>query len=719
LLLNGEGAAAANNAQNLSYIDGSSNAFAVTRFGDTYQGTNSPFSGGSFSNYFPNAGSISTASSAVHNLGTGDFTVELWYNQVGAVGFGGLFMLGQYNTGIHISLNNSTYTVYCGTSGSTVFDGVSGPVVDGQWNHVALTRSGTTLTLWHNGVSKGSVSNSATLSPTAGITIGATGHNPGSERFNGYISNVRLVKGTCLYTSTFTPPTAELTAITGTTILTCQSNRFKDNSENNWPITVTGTISVSKYDPFPGATEYSPTTHGGSAYFDGAGDYLTVPANAAFSFGTGNFTIETWVYASTSDVFVGQGAATSAFGLGINSGGFPYASVDIQFAGAGEGGSITLTAPTGLKFTSVLLAGYGSNVNYTGGPNYVYGTISATSRSFVESALLGNTGAITIGANNANFGDPTPSVGKALAVLATTGLISSTACNINSWNHLVLARSGTALTLYLNGVSVATATYATAVGSSSNAVSIGATTASGSVIFPTTGSISDLRIVKGSAVYTGAFTPPTSPLTAITNTQLLLNFTNAGIIDQTGINNIITAGDTKITTVEKKYGSSSIRFDGTGDHLVIPPNLGFVFGLFDFTIEAWFYIAAGVTGVIFDSRADVVSLTPLLYIGSSTLRYYISGSDRITSGTTLSTGTWYHVAVVRSSLSSTMYLNGVQTGSTYTDTNNYTLNNNIYIGRAHDNSNTLNGYIDDLRITKGVARYTTTFTPPTAGLFTK
>jgi hypothetical protein len=160
-------------------------------------------------------------------------------------------------------------------------------------------------------------------------------------------------------------------------------------------------------------------------------------------------------------------------------------------------------------------------------------------------------------------------------------------------------------------------------------------------------------------------------------------------------------------------------FDRTGDYLSIPPNLGFVFGLNDFTIEAWFYIAAGATGVIFDTRADVVSLTPLLYIGSSTLRYYISGSDRITSGTTLSTGTWYHVAVVRSSLSSIMYLNGVQTGSSYTDTNNYTLNNTINIGRGVDNSNFLNGYIDDLRITKGVARYTTTFTPPTVALFTK
>lgn len=721
LLLNGEGAAAANNAQNISYVDGSTNAFTVTRFGDTYQGTNSPFSGGSFSNYFPNAGSISTASSAVHNLGTGDFTVELWYNQVAHVAYGGLFMLGQYNTGIHISLNISSYTVYCGTSGSTVFNGVSGPVVDGQWTHVALTRSGTTLTLWHNGVSKGSVSNSATLSPTAGITIGATGHNPGSERFNGYISNVRLVKGTCLYTSTFTPSTTELTAITGTTILTCQSNRFKDNSENNWPITVTGTISVSKYDPFPGATEYSPTTHGGSAYFDGAGDYLTVPANAAFSFGTGDFTIETWVYASVSNAFVGQGAATSAFGLGINSGGFPYASVGIQYGGAAEGGSITLTAPTGLKFTSVLLAGYGSNVNYTGGPNYVYGTVSGTSRSFVESALLGNTGAITIGANNSNFGDPTPGTGKSLAVLATVGLLSSTACNINSWNHLVLARSGTALTLYLNGVSVATATYSTAVGSSSNTVSIGATTASGSAIFPTTGSISNLRIVKGSAVYTSAFTPPTSPVTAISGTSLLMNFTNAGIIDQTGVNNIITVGDAKISTVQKKYGSSSMYFDGTADYLIATPN--FNFGTGDVTMECWIY-ANSLSGSAFSicgTHGAVTDSKTLLYVyGTGSIAVGKIGVNEIASATgVITTGTWYHVAAVRNGSTTTVYVNGTSVATNTTavwDTNT----SPFTVAYMHPSNGLYwNGYIDDLRITKGVARYTTTFTPPTTALFTK
>jgi hypothetical protein len=153
-------------------------------------------------------------------------------------------------------------------------------------------------------------------------------------------------------------------------------------------------------------------------------------------------------------------------------------------------------------------------------------------------------------------------------------------------------------------------------------------------------------------------------------------------------------------------------FDGTGDYLTIPTNPGFVFGTGDFTIEAWFYIVSGAVGAIFDTRSGATGITPLLYFSSSTLRYYMNGGDLITSGTTLSAATWYHVALARSSGSSKMFLNGVQTGSTAADTNNFTLTNTINIGRGNDGANVLNGYIDELRITKGFARYTANFTVP-------
>ncbi len=84
----------------------------------------------------------------------------------------------------------------------------------------------------------------------------------------------------------------------------------------------------------------------------------------------------------------------------------------------------------------------------------------------------------------------------------------------------------------------------------------------------------------------------------------------------------------------------------------------------------------------------------------------------------MSPSTWYHIAVCRASGSTKMFINGTQTGSTYTDANNYGTSAPLGIGTYWSAGSpvttlTLNGYIDDLRITKGYARYTSNFTPPT------
>jgi hypothetical protein len=232
------------------------------------------------------------------------------------------------------------------------------------------------------------------------------------------------------------------------------------------------------------------------------------------------------------------------------------------------------------------------------------------------------------------------------------------------------------------------------------------------------GYLSNLRVVKGSGVT--SVTVPTAPLTAITNTSLLLNFTNAGIYDATSKNDLETVGNAQISNaVTPQFGSTSIKFDGTGDYLTSNPATTdmYAFGSGDFTIEFWMYISVLGTNVPYDQRTTGGSgATSTLYITSSTLRYYVSGSDRITSST-LSTGQWYHVAVARSGTSTKMFINGTQAGSTYTDSTVYT-NSSLrpFIGGDSNNpgTNGFNGYMQDLRITKGYARYTANFTPPTA-----
>jgi hypothetical protein len=232
------------------------------------------------------------------------------------------------------------------------------------------------------------------------------------------------------------------------------------------------------------------------------------------------------------------------------------------------------------------------------------------------------------------------------------------------------------------------------------------------------GYMSNLRLVKGSSVYDPTqttITVPTAPLTAITNTSLLLNFTNAGIYDATSKNDLETVGDAQISNaVTPKWGSTSIKFDGTGDYLVTDNSDNILgFGTGDWTIEFWLRLNSTGTQVIFDGRrSSSADVAPLVYYLSG-LKYYTAGGDRI-SGGTLSTGVWYYIAIVKSSGSTRMYIDGSQTGSTYTDGNNYTQQSQRPIIGAEGvatGSNPLNGYIQDFRITKGYARPTTT---PTA-----
>jgi hypothetical protein len=163
-----------------------------------------------------------------------------------------------------------------------------------------------------------------------------------------------------------------------------------------------------------------------------------------------------------------------------------------------------------------------------------------------------------------------------------------------------------------------------------------------------------------------------------------------------------------------------MAFDGTGDYLITNSQVTPIgFGSGDWTIEFWLYLNSTGTQVIFDGRRTAASdVAPLIYYLSG-LKYYTAANDRITGGT-LSTGQWYHIAVCRSGTSTKMFIDGTQTGSTYTDTNSYVQQSQRpTIGAegvaANLGNSPLNAYIDDLRISK-YARYTTTFTPPTAAL---
>jgi hypothetical protein len=226
--------------------------------------------------------------------------------------------------------------------------------------------------------------------------------------------------------------------------------------------------------------------------------------------------------------------------------------------------------------------------------------------------------------------------------------------------------------------------------------------------------MADFRMVAGSAE---SATPPTSPATAISGTNMLLNFTNAGIYDATSKNDLETVGNAQISTTQSKFGGSSIYLDGTGDYCLFPVSQNFAFGTGDFTLECWIRTnrttqslfgletGTGSYGLVF-SGGD-------LYWQNSTMVANLMNA----SATSILDNNWHHVALTRYNGTSRMFFDGVQVVSA-SDSTNYTATTKMNVGYQHTSANYYLGYINDLRITKGIARYTSNFTPPTTAFLT-
>ena len=637
----GTGTYTVSTTQTVSSTTITSTGFPITRNGNTTQGTFSPFSQTGWGNYFDGTGDYLTVPYTTALQFTGNFTIEFWAypnsTQVSAAGMFGNYSSWPSSTGVsmfagHSAVSTTKWVVALFGTFPAITS--TNDYVKNAWSHIALVRNGTgsnNITLYVNGVASGTFTSNNTVTGTANNWwICATGDSPTTQNFAGYISNFR-VANSAVYTSAFTPPTSPLTAISGTSILTCQSNRFVDNSASPLTITVNGNTSVVAFSPFNPTASWSAATYGGSGYFDGSGDSLTcssiLPA-------TSDFTLSFWVY------------------------------------------------PTSL-------AGY-----------VVGGAIRQADSGNIFQFFLGYTD-----------GRPSIQIGGVYNDF-TAGTIKA-----NQWHYIQLVKASSAYTLYVNG----TALSVTASNGNIGTTSI----ASGTfyVQYNTGCYFSDVRVVASAL----SNTVPTAPLTAITNTSLLLNFTNAGVYDATSKNDLETVGNAQISNTTAKFGSTSMSFDGTGDYLQAPDSELIEFGSGDFTIETWVRFAAlpssGAYYTLVSKWDNSTQKSYLWYVynASGTYQLYFTyttnGSTNINPVATItpSINTWYHYAVSRSGANLRMFIDGTQVGSTYniaTDTifgGTYPLQ----VG-ASTGANTLNGYMQDVRVTKGYARYTANFTAPTA-----
>jgi hypothetical protein len=626
-----------NGTQNNTFLDSSANNFSITRNGDTTQGSFTPYMpSGYWSGFFDGTGDdLRLSTNAAFALGTGDFTFDVWINPSNWTNPIVPFFAVSGTGGFWVGKNGSNFVVRAfGVADQLTYGTL--PTV-GAWTHIVAVRSGTTLSMYYNGTRVATTTNSYNFAQAA-LGIGSDADAIPSY-YTGYISNARLVKGTAVYDptlTTLTVPTTPLTAITNTSLLCLQDNRFIDRSTNAFAITRNGDTRISKFAPFNPPASYSTASYGGSGYFDGTGDYLAVQASTAFNIGAGDFTVESWVYPTVT----ANGA--------INSQGNGGLSIWLY------SGSIT-----------VRKVGVSSVLSYAGLP-------------------------------------------------AT-----------NTWSHVAVVRSGTTLSIFLNGARVATVTNSTDFSpNTTNGPTIGFDTFTG--LF--TGYFSNVRMVVGSAVYDPTLTTltvPTTPLTAITNTSLLLNFTNAGIFDAATINDGQTVGNAQVSTTQAKWSPTSMAFDGTGDAIVLPRNAAYSFGG-DFTIECWVYYSTSALQALFDTRnTDSVSAYLLDINASDKLDFIYGASVRVTSATSIPKNQWAHVAVARSSGTIRLFINGAldaNTASTSAAINAASfpsIGGGRYLVADSVTGYYLNGYIQDLRITNGVALYTNTFTPPTAAFPTQ
>lgn len=655
-------ATAASDNNNLT--DASSNNATITTYGDTNATSFSPHRPGGYSYY--GSANAHHLYATVGAIGTNEFTIECWVYFTTVGGPEGIFEINtqvaptsQTNT-ISVFTRSSTYSYNWAfaTNGSQV-NGSTNPD-ENTWHHVALVRNSSNLiTLYIDGTSIGTRTDSTNITANV-LTIGRYYNTTYST--TGYIHDLRIVNGTAVYTSNFTPPTQKLEAITNTDLLTCRLGNIRDESTNNRTITVPydgndGSPQTAAFSPYDNET-YVAADYGGSIKMSNAQSdtthYFTIPDGDWKTYGTDDFTIEFW-FRPGSDMSSRQ---------------FMFA--DFNSGGQNSSSSIVL---------------------------YYQG---ATLKSWIETSTASG-----------------------------QSINGSTGARAHIWHHAALVRNGTTITLYLNGVSEGTYSVgSSSINNSSEDMYIGKY--QGGEAY--TGLISDIRVVKGTAVYTSAFTPPTAPLSTISGTSLHVKGIEASIVDKAQRNVLILKGNTTGSTTQVKFvGTNSMYFDGSSSYANIVSDDQLIksmdFGTLDYTVEFWMYPTLSGNCFAFgfsDSSGTDSSVAFALRINYSASNLTVRFQNCNDAGTlNLSlehTGnynnTWSHVAVTRTGGNQYMYINGSQV-DTQSDASAHmrTPSTSFSVGRAGDRATFYyKGYLQDLRITKGLARYTSTFTPPSSSL---
>ena len=642
---------------NTTPTDASTSSHSLVMNGATASlGTFSPYKATGYSMHFDGSSDyISYPSHADFQFGTGDFTLEAWVYPTSIPGGGvnnDMTIFGHFGSPtMFFYLSNDTLqpVLWNGSTGH----GSSLTAKLNGWTHIAFVRQSSTLKTYVNG-QLGGTTNSYTTNFNASTAPYTGKSNSNSTRyFDGYIADLRVVKGTAVYTANFTPPTERLTAVTNTKLL-MGAPGFYDKSAGRHLISVNGNSYIDSLSPYDLSSTYSASVHGGSATFPGTSDEIKTSDGSSntIGLGSGDFTVETWIYKNN--------AANSTW-------------------------------------EALISQKYGS----TGGWRIYKSTSSGQVRWYAGSTdtLLSNT-------NNQ--------------------------LKQKAWCHVAMVRSSGTLTWYINGRASGTTSSHTYNYTGGGAeVEIGKGTVGST--YPTDANMTDVRIVNGTAVYTGDFTPPSGPLTttggtypSTTNvntsipsghTKLLLNMTQSKILDHSQHHTMHLTGAVPSSTQQHFSENTLYIEDGDADFVEISEEQTKKLTIYDddYTVETWLY-PTNFNGSYnyFISKGTSPSAREWAFsISASDIKVYWS-TNGSSSGDTTITGTvsnslnqWVNLTFTKVGNNVSIYKNGTHiTSGAFNSI--YSGDAKLTIGRLWQYtgiSHSYDGYIHDLRITKGATHY--------------
>ena len=633
-------ATATGTSDNNNITDSSSNSHSITVNGDSYAGTFSPYRSGGYSTSFSRSDSSKLEIASMPAIGSGDCSIEFWC-KIDSQAWNGIISRGAYNSSGTFSLSSRSGDTELTLIWSGTIYTTSGANIEvGKWKWVQVIRSSGTVTIYVNGSSVGSWSNSANVSSTSNYIIGRA---DSSDYFGGDLRDLRISTNA----QSSSNGSEKLATDSNTTFLSCHLPYLSYATSSvaiNTYSSISGTIKTVSNSPYD-YTEYDAADHGGSIVINSTSAWVQSTVTAP---STGSLAVECWVYWD-------------------------------EFPSTSNGNNQSI-------------------ISFKGSDNYDGVRLMYKSPSSEGFAVY---------ANDSWFMSQSASPLKAKV-----------------WYHAAITYDGTNLRLFVNGSLIDTKAFSTDLTNADLRIGNDGWWRMG------LGKVSDVRYTRGSAVYTTGFTPPTAPLSS-TNAEFHLKGTDASIIDKSqGGNAKLTSGTTGSSTQVKFSGSKSIYFSGVdGEGLSLPYNTLQIAAGEPWTIEFWFWIAdgGGTRNGIFiqqgdgsvtyppiriDLRVDATQgISPSCQLSNSSGAY----GNSITSYEWQSYENWHHVAFVSNGTTVTRYINGTAY-STMSD-NHYTSTStdDVTIGGRSSSSEYRHvhaGYYEDIRITKGKARYTANFTPP-------